>query len=302
VSYDYDSYGKIISVVDSTANASSVAGENGTDDVQPYAQRPTEPEDTTKTLAELNPLRYRGYYYDTDNLGFYYLQSRYYDADTCRFISADEYTDTDTGYLGYNMFAYCNNNPTTRKDDGGKLWNFIVGAVVGALIGAVTTAVDAVKEEGLSALGSGKTWAKVGVSAACGAINGTVAASGAHLLIGGAVGSATGFIESLSHELIDNDGKMNGQSWAEVATDTAVGFLGGLAGGHGAIHGNKYMTRQTTRFAKHIATDGFKKAGKFYLKMTVNYSKRFIKPTLAGLAKGWIGGKVANYGLSVLLS
>ena len=62
------------------------------------------------------------------------------------------------------------------------------------------------------------------------------------------------------------------------------------------------MTRQTTRFAKHIATDGFKKAGKFYLKMTVNYSKRFIKPTLAGLAKGWIGGKVANYGLSVLLS
>ena len=80
--YDYDPYGKITRVVDSTANASSVAGENGTDDVQPYANIPTEPEDTTKTLAELNPLRYRGYYYDNDDVGFYYLQSRYYDATT----------------------------------------------------------------------------------------------------------------------------------------------------------------------------------------------------------------------------
>ncbi len=109
--YDYDPYGKITRVVDSTANASSVAGENGTDDVQPYANIPTEPEDTTKTLAELNPLRYRGYYYDNDDVGFYYLQSRYYDATTCRFISADSYAITGLGLVGYNMFAYCNNEP-----------------------------------------------------------------------------------------------------------------------------------------------------------------------------------------------
>ena len=111
VSYDYDPYGKTTNVVDSTANASSVAGENGTDDVQPYANIPTEPEDTTKTLAELNPLRYRGYYYDNDDVGFYYLQSRYYDATTCRFISADSYAITGLGLVGYNMFAYCNNEP-----------------------------------------------------------------------------------------------------------------------------------------------------------------------------------------------
>lgn len=99
--YDYDPYGKITRVVDSTANASSVAGENGTDDVQPYANIPTEPEDTTKTLAELNPLRYRGYYYDNDDVGFYYLQSRYYDATTCRFISADSYASTGQGFVGF---------------------------------------------------------------------------------------------------------------------------------------------------------------------------------------------------------
>ncbi len=211
-----------------------------------------------------------------------------------RFISSDIYACTGQGLLGNNMFAYCGNNPVSRADTGGEFWNFVVGAVVGAVIGAVTTAVDAVKEDGWDALTSGKTWAKMGVSAACGAINGTIAASGAHFVAGGLVGGATGFLESLGHELIENDGKMNDESWLEVRTDTAVGFLGGLAGGHGAMHGNKYMAKQTTRLVKHIATDGMKKAGNFYLKMTVNYSKQFVKPTLQGIAKGWVGGKIAS--------
>ena len=67
------------------------------------------------TGAQYNPFRYRGYYYDTD-LGMYYLQSRYYDAKICRFISADGYVSTGQGILGNNMFAYCNNNPVNRVD------------------------------------------------------------------------------------------------------------------------------------------------------------------------------------------
>lgn len=54
--------------------------------------------------AEINPLRYRGYYYDTET-GFYYLQSRYYDPVTHRFINADSYSSTGQGIIGYNMFA-----------------------------------------------------------------------------------------------------------------------------------------------------------------------------------------------------
>ena len=256
-------------------------------------------EDDLTEIGRINPIRYRGYYYDTET-GFYYLQSRYYDPSIGRFINADDFASTSQGFLGHNMFAYCGNNPISRKDDGGEFWNFVVGAIVGAAVGAVTTAVDAVKEDGLAALTSGKTWAKMGVSAACGVINGAVAASGAHLFVGGLVGGTTGFLESLGHELIDNDGRMNEESWSEVGTDTVAGFLGGLAGGHGAMHGNKYMAKQTTRLAKHIATDGVKKAGSFYLKMTVNYSKQFIKPTLQGLAKGWVGGKIASFGLAAL--
>ena len=251
------------------------------------------------SIGKINPIRYRGYYYDTET-GFYYLQSRYYDPSIGRFINADDFASTSQGFLGHNMFAYCGNNPISRKDDGGEFWNFVVGAIVGAAIGAVTTAVDAVKEDGWTALTSGKTWAKMGVSAACGVINGVVAASGAHLYFGGVVGSATGFVESWSHELIDNNGNMNDESWSEVATDTLAGFFGGLAGGHGAMRGNKYMAKQATRLAKHIATDGVKKAGSFYLKMTVNYSKQLIKPTLQGLAKGWVGGKFASFGLATI--
>ena len=42
------------------------------------------------TGAQYNPFRYRGYYYDTD-LGLYYLNSRYYDSNTGRFISPDHW-------------------------------------------------------------------------------------------------------------------------------------------------------------------------------------------------------------------
>ncbi|MBQ1410316.1 MAG: RHS repeat-associated core domain-containing protein [Oscillospiraceae bacterium] len=68
--------------------------------------------------ADLNPLRYRGYYYDTET-GFYYLQSRYYDPIVKRFINADSYGSTGTGLLGYNMFAYCENNPVNSVDQAG---------------------------------------------------------------------------------------------------------------------------------------------------------------------------------------
>ena len=67
------------------------------------------------TLADLNPLRYRGYYYDSE-LEMYYLQSRYYDPEICRFISADRYASTGQGFAGCNMFVYCGGNPILYSD------------------------------------------------------------------------------------------------------------------------------------------------------------------------------------------
>jgi len=69
-------------------------------------------------LAEINPLRYRGYYYDSET-GFYYLQSRYYDPENHRFINADSFASTGQGFVGTNMFAYCNNKPIINSDPSG---------------------------------------------------------------------------------------------------------------------------------------------------------------------------------------
>ena len=74
------------------------------------------------TLGAVNPLRYRGYVYDTET-GFYYLQFRYYDPEICRFINADSYASTGQSYLGYNTFAYCGNDPVNRTDADGEFWD-----------------------------------------------------------------------------------------------------------------------------------------------------------------------------------
>ena len=79
------------------------------------------------TSAVKNNLRYRGYYLDSD-LGLYYLQSRYYDPNTYRFINADCYLSTGQGILGYNMYAYCGNNPVNCVDYGGNSPWLIVAA------------------------------------------------------------------------------------------------------------------------------------------------------------------------------
>ncbi len=79
----------------------------------------------TGTLAAVNPIRYRGYYYDSET-GFYYLQSRYYDPNICRFINADGLASTGQGFIGCNMFAYCNNNPVNGYDPSGMLRNTCV--------------------------------------------------------------------------------------------------------------------------------------------------------------------------------
>ena len=72
-----------------------------------------------EVLGNLNPFRYRSYYYDTETK-LYYLQTRYYDPELCRFINKDgiEYIDAET-INGLNLYAYCGNNPVMRIDPTG---------------------------------------------------------------------------------------------------------------------------------------------------------------------------------------
>lgn len=69
-------------------------------------------------LAELKPLRYRGYYYDNET-GLYYLQSRYYDPTIGRFVNSDIFASTGLGIIGYDAFVYCGNSPISNRDSFG---------------------------------------------------------------------------------------------------------------------------------------------------------------------------------------
>ena len=74
-------------------------------------------------VGDKNPFRYRGYYYDTET-GLYYLNSRYYNPEFGRFISADGLID-NRGATSRNLFAYCGNNPVNRSDLSGLFWKEI---------------------------------------------------------------------------------------------------------------------------------------------------------------------------------
>ena len=81
-------------------------------------------------IAKQNPIRYRGYYYDNET-GYYYLQSRYYDSNICRFINTDDY-----GYInkmaisGYDLFSYCSNDSINNFDIGGNTTEYTVAQLV----------------------------------------------------------------------------------------------------------------------------------------------------------------------------
>ena len=77
-------------------------------------------ETTDKThIGNINPIRYRGYYYDVET-GLYYLNSRYYDPEVGRFINADTTDVLENAQYdinGLNLYAYCDNNPVAGRDD-----------------------------------------------------------------------------------------------------------------------------------------------------------------------------------------
>ncbi len=168
-------------------------------------------------VATLNPIRYRGYYYDSD-LGLYYLQSRYYDANIGRFISADEYVSTGIGIAGYNMFAYCNNCPIITKDENGNLLCTVMGAAIGALTSVVFKSMETDDPEELKAAAIG--------GAVSGAFSGfaadlTICTGGSALFIVG-VTAGLGALGSFAGTIVESKCANPKEEipWADVAVNT----------------------------------------------------------------------------------
>lgn len=263
VGYTYDAWGNILTTTGSSAN----------------------------TLGKHNPLRYRGYVYDTEST-LYYLQSRYYDPEMGRFISADDtaYLGADGTPLSYNLFAYCKNNPVMLSDPNGyapEWWHWAIsGAMVVAGVALVATGVGGVAGGTLicaganSMIGSYVSEATGGSSvagwvggmitgAACGtgaglagnllvqATNATGAACLGNLAAGGAVALGSGTVGSAIGQGVSAaiDGKKlnsNEVAYASMATG-AINCLSGLGAGVGtALQGMPAISTTTTTLANSL--------------------------------------------------
>ena len=158
--YAYDAWGKLLAVLDGNDN----------------------PITDSSHFANVNPFRYRGYVYDNET-GFYYLQSRYYDPEIGRFINADGQLNQQESISGYNLFAYCNNDPINMIDSDGKFPFLAITAAIGAAVGAVVGGIRAAK--------AGKSvWKGALMGAAIGGLVGLGAGAVAGALLAGSAAAS----------------------------------------------------------------------------------------------------------------
>ena len=191
--YQYNAYGVITAITD--ANGNDVSG-NATH------------------IANINPFRYRGYYYDTET-GFYYLQSRYYDPVVGRFLNADDvsaFVVEQGSLLQYNPFVYCLNDPISRSDENGMWsWPKWVKKAVAAVAVVATVAVVAAVTVATAGTGTVVACAAMGAAkgAAVGMVTGAVtgAAEGAITHV-----ATTGSLDGVGKAMLDGaaDGALTG--------------------------------------------------------------------------------------------
>ena len=195
--------------------------------------------DDTNGITDKNPLRYRGYYYDRETK-FYYLNARYYDPKVHRFISADSViAGVSSDVIGYNLFAYCDNDPVNKIDTTGN-WPQLTNKQKIA-VGLAVIAVAAVLTVATGGAAAGTVVAAVNCFAT-GALQGAIigaatgAASGAAINGGIAFVTSGGDLEKTKQAAIDGacDGFMSG---------AITGFVtGGMTSNHCFVAGTLVET------------------------------------------------------------
>lgn len=178
-------------------------------------------------IGNVNPIRYRGYYYDGET-DLYYLQTRYYDPTTGRFVTIDgiEYADPET-LNGLNLYAYCGNNPVMNVDPTGTVFWLIpilIGAVVGALVGAGSSIIS----QGLTKGWGNIDWGQVLISGLSGMLIGAIMASPLGPVATGIGVGVISFAESVISDAYANDWDFGKVNWGNAL---ASGILSGLTAG-----------------------------------------------------------------------
>lgn len=191
---------------------------------------------TGTTLITRNPYLYRGCRYDRET-GLYYLNSRYYDPETGRFLNADVYVNTGQNTIAANMFQYCGNNPINRIDPlGYDWWHWLLGAavVVGCAAATVVTCGGfAAAAAATAAVATGTTVASTSSAIAASALLGSSVVYGVEVL--NAVASSN------SLEEFENKG-----NWGTVIKTAGGGIVGA---------GYSYYSYNAGKTNKHTVED-----------------------------------------------
>lgn len=209
-------------------------------------------------IGHINPLRYRGYYYDRETR-LYYLQSRYYDFANCRFINADTYLSTGQGMLGHNMFTYCGNNPVNYCDSSGRFFFTLLGAVIGAAVGYIDAYIageDPIK----GAIAGGVSGAIAGAGVDAGVAI-TIFSGGTAIGVGAAVAMGLGAFGGFVGTGISNDWKFQKDGESLALQYMGATLIGGMANaisfGLGPING-EIAKGTVSQIVRSIGYEGMK--------------------------------------------
>ena len=97
-----------------------------------------------ESLADYCKIRYRGYYFDTET-GLYWVQTRHYNPQWCRWISSDalEYIDPESA-SGINLYVYCGNDPVNHFDPSGHAFilSMLLSIGISLMMEVIEDAID----------------------------------------------------------------------------------------------------------------------------------------------------------------
>ena len=213
-------------------------------------------------IGNLNPFRYRGYYYDT-SLKLYYLVTRYYDPVVGRFISQDslEYADPDT-INGLNLYAYCANNPVMNVDPTGHAFLvFLIAALIGFTISYASSVVSQLATSG------SVNWTTAAIDGVFGAVSGALAmVPGLGVIATGLINAGLTAVNSFITTGIENDWQFSGWDFVTIAASAVLsGVVSGVARNAFLKNGGREILKDTHKFVGKISgriVSGFYNNGK----------------------------------------